>query len=112
MAAAPWGPCLNGQGTGKGKYGDGDSFRGAPSFRGWDPPHEMGHWQTLTVPLFHCPLGTKEATPNTPHLSPAQEEHWGSRWVSPDLSALPPENHFWSTFGQTGPTGKISQELI
>lgn len=35
-------------------------------------PHEMEHWQTLTVPPSHCPLGTKEATPDTAHLSPAQ----------------------------------------
>lgn len=78
---------------------------GAPPAMGWD----IGRHSLFPLPRVpwvpRKPLLTQLTRPQ------ASGEHWGSRWVSPDLSALPPKVTV-GALGQTGPTGKVSQELI
>lgn len=111
MAAAPWGPCLNGQGTGKGKYGDGDSFRGAPSFRGWDL---STRWDIGRHSLFPFPtvLWVLRKPPPTPLTCPQHRRSTGAAGRCLQIFLLCPQKVTFGALGQTGPTGKISQELI
>lgn len=88
-------------------------LQGTSVLQGMGPPpsHEMGHWQTLTVPFPTVPCVPRKPPPTQLTCPQHSGEHWGSRWVSPDLSALPPKVTV-GALRQTGPTEKVSQELI
>lgn len=71
------------------------------------------------APTSHHPLGAKEATPDTVNSSLGEcggaqhgGEHWGQQAGTPKSFCSAPQIVAAKALGQTGPTGKVSQELI